>query len=283
MHGLIFMTWEKYLAERFGAPFLSTYRNRIGETTATLPLANRLYSDESLLAGVGAACELSHLPVDILLREYGRYFILNGLTGHLCSYILSNVFSGRDLLLTMRDAHARLRRTMEDLQPPLFEYTSISPNEVTLIYDSPRQLCTVLLGAIEGAAQRYNETAQIEELSCMKQGAAVCQLRVYFSPPKEDPTRYATSRSPEQREERMKLLKLLWRILPEAGTIDGFSLEKIQEILMQHHQVHRSQLRPAALLEALQQLQFAGYAMSTSAQANDDLINRRYWRIHRHM
>ena len=58
----------------------------------------------------------------MLLREYSRYFIINGLTGHLCSYILSNVHTGRDLLLTMRDAHAHLSRTLEGLQPPLFEY-----------------------------------------------------------------------------------------------------------------------------------------------------------------
>src|ERR1051325_10215939 len=106
MYGLIFMTWEKYLAERFGSSFLTTYRETIGEQVTDLPLANRLYEDAALLAGVGAANQLSHLPVDTLLREYGRYFILNGLTSHLCSYVLSQVHNGRELLLTMRDVNA---------------------------------------------------------------------------------------------------------------------------------------------------------------------------------
>jgi predicted hydrocarbon binding protein len=282
MHGLIFMTWDKYLAERFGSSFLSTYREQIGETPATFPLANRTYSDEALLAGVGAAHALSQLPVETLLREYGRYFISNGLTGHLCSYILSNVFSSRDLLLTMRDAHARLRRTGDELQPPLFEYTSIATNEVTLIYDSPRQLCSVLLGAIEGAAQRYGETVQIEELSCMKHGNAICQLQAHFSPPQSDPARYTNPNPPKQREERARLLKQLWNLLPEAGTIDGFTLTKIQEMLKKLH-APDFQLRPAVLFEALQQLQFSGYVMSTSTRENDNLMNRRYWRVHRHM
>jgi len=87
LHSLIFMTWEKYLAERFGRPFLSTYGDAIGETQANLPLANRLYDDATLVAGVSAASELTRLSVDTLLREYGRYFILNGLTGHLCAYL----------------------------------------------------------------------------------------------------------------------------------------------------------------------------------------------------
>jgi hypothetical protein len=283
MHGLIFVTWEKYLAERFGPYFLQTYRNQIGESISTLPLANRLYDDATLLAGVAAASQLAHFPVETLLREYGRYFIFNGLTGHLCSYILSNVSNGRDLLLTMRDAHARLRRTHDGMQPPLFEYLSAAPHEVVLRYDSPRQLCTVLLGAIEGAAQRYGETVQIEEQSCMKQGAAICQIKASFSSPPTDPTRYTAPKSPQQREERMRLLMQIWKILPEAGTIDGFTMKGLQERLKRSRQVEDAHLRPALLLEALQQLHFAGYVMSTAGQENDDLMRRRYWRVHRHM
>ena len=283
MHGLIFMTWEKYLAERFGPSFLQSYRKSIGEPISALPLANRLYDDAALLAGVGAAHDLSRFPVETLLREYGRYFILNGLTGHLCSYILSNVSSGRDLLLTMRDAHARLRRTLDGMQPPLFEYLSAAPHEVTLLYDSPRQLCTVLFGAIEGAALRYGETVQIEELSCMKKGAASCKIKASFFPPRTDPTRYTSPPNPVRREERLTLLKQVWAVLPEAGTVDGFTLGSLQERLKRYSQVPTSQLRPALLLEALQQLQFAGYAISTATVANDDFMHRRYWRIHQHL
>src|SRR5437867_1248555 len=98
MHGLIFVTWEKYLTERFGQVMLSTYRNAIGETTASAPLATRLYDDATLLAGVGVASQLTGCPAEALLREYGRYFIINGLTSHLCTYVLSQISSGRALL-----------------------------------------------------------------------------------------------------------------------------------------------------------------------------------------
>src|SRR5947199_2898112 len=105
MHGLIFVTWEKYLSERFGSSLLNEYRKAIGEAPATAPLASRVYDDQTLLAGVGAACTLTRLPAETLLREYGRYFIVNGLTSHLCAYLLSQVHTGYDLLLTMRTAH----------------------------------------------------------------------------------------------------------------------------------------------------------------------------------
>src|SRR5713226_3407266 len=211
------------------------------------------------LTGVGAASNLSHLPPVILLREYGRYFIINWLTGHLCMYILTSVDSGRDLLLAMRDAHARLRRTN----------------------DSPRQLCAVLLGAIEGAAERYGETVQLQELSCMKKGATVCQIKASFSPPEADPLRYTRPNRAVEPGRHMMLLRQIWTTLPEAGTINGLTLGELQERLKLYKRVSEHQLRPAVLLEALQQLQFAGYIMCTAATTGDDFIHRRYWRVHR--
>lgn len=284
MHGLIFVTWEKYLSERFGTLFLQTYRETIGETLSNLPVANRLYDDTILLAGVGAASKQADLPVDTLLREYGRYFIINGLTGHLCSYILSNVHNSRDLLLTMRDAHARLRRTMHGMVPPLFEYGKPSaPNEVVILYDSERKLCSVLKGAVEGAAQRYGETAQVHEQTCMKRGDAVCQIVARFSPPTSDPERYRDPARQSQRAAQAVLMKEIWTILPEAGTINGFTLAEVIERLRKYRKTEESLLRPAVLVEALYQLQFAGYIISTASDPGDTLVERRYWRIHRHM
>src|SRR5258708_7376636 len=134
MHGLIFVTWEKYLSDRYGEKLLKDYRNAIGETAATSPLTSRTYSDDVLLAGVGMACELTSMPLDTLLWEYGRYFMLNGLTSHLCAYILTKVNNGRDLLLTMRKAHAQMRRMPDGLTPPLFEYRTLTASSYDLSF-----------------------------------------------------------------------------------------------------------------------------------------------------
>jgi hypothetical protein len=124
MHGLIFVTWEKYLAERFKGSVLGQYREAIGETPATSPLASRVYEDATLLAGVNAGSRITGLPADRLLREFGRYFILNGLTRHLCAYLLNQVHSGRDLLLAMHDAHEQMSRLPDGLTPPIVSVCS---------------------------------------------------------------------------------------------------------------------------------------------------------------
>ncbi len=78
------------------------------------------------------------------------------------------------------------------------------------------------------------------------------------------------------------LMKQIWIGLPEAGTVEGLTLNQLQDFLKRYHRTQADQLRPAILLEALSQLQFAGYVMSTATQVQDDFMHRRYWRVHRH-
>lgn len=278
MHGLIFTTWEKYLSERFGSSFLSVYRTSIGEKPANAPLASRVYEDAALLEGVGVASHLSRFPTDTLLREYGRYFLINGLTSHLCTYLLTQVNNGRDLLLLMRSAHAQMGRTPESLTPPLFGYEALSmdPKGLTLIYDSPRQLCSVLYGAIEGAAERYGEKVQIVERTCMKLGAAACRFEIRFFAPSSGSLLHLET--PEQiayRNARQQLAELVLAVLPDQN---GLMLIDLQRVL-RPHRISPGQLRPIALLEALHHLQHAGLIASTANQPGDDLARRRYWRV----
>jgi Haem-NO-binding len=274
MHGIIFVTWEKYLSERFRGSVLAKYRQTIGETAATAPLASRVYSDDLLLAGVGAASRLTHVPVETLLREYGRYFMTNGITRHLCAYLLSQVHSGRDLLLTMQAAHEQMSRLPDGLTPPLFRYAALpqTPNGLVLIYDSPRQLCPVLHGAIEGAAERYGEQVHIRETSCMKRGDAVCRFELRFS---------AASSAPEESSElveryllRQQFAQSLLSLLPESG---GLTLAELQEMLSLHG-FAQEWTRPARLVEALRHLHHVGLVATSANEPGDDFTHRRYWR-----
>lgn len=277
MHGLIFVTWEKYLAERFGQELLHTYRSSIQETATTAPLVSRVYDDATLLAGVAAASHLTRLPPERLLREYGRYFIVNGLTSHLCAFLLSQVQSGSDLLLTMREAHAQMRRTPDALTPPLFDYevTSFESSAFALLYRSQRHLCPVLWGAIEGAAERYGERVQIVETACMKQGAAVCRFELSFFRPSSGPLdSQETAEQVAQRQAQYRFATLVLHVLP---THAGITLAELQALL-RRRQLPEKQTGPRVLLEALRLLQHAGLVASTANQPDDNLTNRRYWR-----
>lgn len=277
MQGMMMVTWEKYLTDRFGNAFLGLYRETIGETAASVPLTSRVYDDAQLLAGVSTASQLTHVPADSLLREYGRYFLINGLTEHLCAYLLVQAHSGRELLLMMRKAHAQMKHLPDGLTPPVFGFELLphSAAGLVLIYDSHRQLCPVLYGSIEGAAERFGETAQIFESACMRHGAAECRFEVNFMrnsaplPEAQTPQQVAQARAKQQ------LADLVLTALPDT---DGLTLQNLQQ-LMQHWPIAPDRLRPSALFEALEHLQFAGLVASSANQPGDNFSQRRYWRV----
>ncbi|GHO45490.1 heme NO-binding domain-containing protein [Ktedonospora formicarum] len=276
MHGLVFVTWEKYLAERFGNRLFQTYRETIGEDSMSSPLVSKVYDDTQLLAGVGAACQLTGLPSNVILRDYGRYFILNGLTNHLCAYLLSRVHSGKELLLVMRNAHAQMRRVPEALTPPLFGYEPMTkPDQFILVYDSPRQLCPLLYGAIEGAAERFQERVTIIESSCMKRGDATCRFELSFQPTRSASAR-ETHEQARRRYEKQVLADQVLHVLPEQ---DGIELGEIQQRIQQQAlNPKQSMPRLSAIQEAINHLQFVGLAASSANQPGENVMHRRYWR-----
>ncbi len=274
MHGLIFVTWEKYLSERFKGSVLREYRDNLGKTLPTAILASRVYDDNVLLAGVAEASHVSKVPVEMLLQEFGRYFITNGLTRHLCAYILTQVHSGRELLLAMHDAHQQMSRLPDGLAPPLFQYTTRiqHPDELTLIYDSPRKICPVLVGAIEGAAERYGEQVHIVERTCMKRGDPICRFEIRFS---ASPTELLeTPEQLERQQAKQHFAQFILSLLPDSG---GVTLTELQKTLALRG-MKQERIRPALLLEALRHLHYAGLVATTANHAGDDLMHRRYWR-----
>ena len=277
MLGLIFLTWEKYISERFGEALLQQYRSNMGETTSAALVAGRYYDDALLVRGVETASQLARWPMDVMLREYGRYYITNGLTGKLCSYLLTGVHSGEELLLAMRDSHARLRNTFEGATPPAFEYgTARDPYTVVLLYRSERRLCPVLQGAIEGAALRYQQTVSIQEHTCMNRGASACQFEARFSPPASASMGTLANQEAHQQWQR-QLADLILASLPSFESGAGWTLREIGALLASKG-AHAYYQRPAVLLDAVQHLQFAGLVRTSANEQTDAMMTRRYWR-----
>jgi heme-NO-binding protein len=275
MHGLVFVTWEKYLSERFTSSILKEYRDALAGTPATVTLASRVYDDDLLLTGIATVSHITRVPLETLLREFGRYFITNGLTRHLCAYILSQVHSGRDLLLAMHDAHQQMSRLPEGLTPPLFQYSTQSQklDELTLIYDSPRKLCSVLMGAIEGAAERYGEQVHVVEQTCMKRGDFVCRFDIRFFA--SSTARLVAPEQMQSQQAKQHFAQFILSLLPDHG---GVTLAELQKTLALRN-MKKEWIRPAILLEALRHLHHAGLVANTANQSGDDFMHRRYWRV----
>jgi len=278
VHGLIFVTWEKFLLERFGESVLKVHREAIGGTEASVALVSRIYDDAVLLKGVAAVTKVTGKPANILLREYGRYFLNNSLTSRLCTYLLTRVNNARDLLLMMHTAHAQMRRTADTMVPPVFTYQALSdnPNELLLTYDSHRQLCPVLCGCIEGAADRFGEKVIIVERACMQHGARACLLEVRFFGLDVSKVPVENMAMQNRHREQKYVADTILRVLPFE---DGVTLQDLEMLLRVRSSMPLHQIRPSILLSAVSHLQHAGLITSTANIPGDILPSRRYWRV----
>ena len=55
------------------------------------------------------------------------------------------------------------------------------PNRLITHYRSPNQLCSLYKNMAKGVIKYYNDEAEIEEKTCMNEGAAACEIHINWS------------------------------------------------------------------------------------------------------
>jgi hypothetical protein len=266
MQGLILVTWEKFLTDRFGDAFVALYRKAIKQAPSDTPLVSRTYTDEVLQTAIIVAVKLAKIDIQHILYEYGRYFMISPLVNHLYGYVFSRIHNTRDLILVMRKAHMHIGQHNKETSRPLFTCTPLGDktNGLTVIYESPYQLCALLHGAIVGTGEYYKERVLVTECSCMLKGDKFCRFDVIFEASNHTRPKETAIQQKQRRERQDNEFRVLMA-LPYTSA-EAPSLLELQKAL---------QLRPLALLEALNHLQFAGLISMLPAS---ELVNRRYWR-----
>ena len=90
--------------------------------------------------------------------------------------------SARPFLLTVEDLiHELVRATIPRATPPQLGVAPLGDDGVSVDYSSPRKLCTLLAGLVEGTARHYGETVESDETACMHRGDERCRFEFRFS------------------------------------------------------------------------------------------------------
>jgi len=89
--------------------------------------------------------------------------------------------TARDFLLTVETPiHDTVRVTMPDAQPPKLAVSDLGEDGLEILYTSPRRLCVLLRGLVEGTGRIYDETIHVEEPECMHRGDPACRVVLTF-------------------------------------------------------------------------------------------------------
>ena len=175
MHGTVFIELEKFVDEQLGEGAWAKLKAEAGVAAGRAYKPRFIYPDEELFALVGTGSKITGIPVPSLLEAFGEF-----IAPHLMEMYWATIDpSWRTLDViehTEENIHTVVRVDLNGALPPYLKATRTSPTEVSVVYTSPRKLCTVGRGICRGIASHYEESITIEDVRCMDRGDADCLM-----------------------------------------------------------------------------------------------------------
>ena len=137
------------------------------------------YPDKELMDLVAAASKLSDTPTPELLECIGRDAI--PLLYERFPKFFDDAPDARTFILGLNTIiHPEVRKLYARASCPHFNFVETA-DTVTLGYNSPRKLCHLAQGFIDGVARHYGEQIAMEQPTCMHDGAPMCHIRLIWS------------------------------------------------------------------------------------------------------
>ena len=139
------------------------------------------YPDQEAFALLSALSAATGEPLAVTLEELGEFIVPDLLK--MSSYWVKPDWKTLDLIAnTEKTIHEMLRNEGSQTNPPRLQCQRAGPEEVVVIYDSPRKMCALAKGIILGVSKHYGESVIITEPTCMLKGGAACRLIVNVVP-----------------------------------------------------------------------------------------------------
>ncbi|MGB6451748.1 MAG: heme NO-binding domain-containing protein [Steroidobacteraceae bacterium] len=175
MKGIVFNLLEGVIIAQHGEAAWDGVLAAIGSPGAYTSLGN--YPDDQIeRLVVASASALKMTPAEawrwfgrkampLLARRYPHFFAEHRKT-------IPFVLSVNSII------HPEVRKLYAGAHCPHFRFQHTADDALRMTYDSPRRLCALAHGFIEGAADHFGETAAVEHLNCMHRGDAECLLEI---------------------------------------------------------------------------------------------------------
>lgn len=177
MKGIVFNLLEDLVRREFGDAEWSRVLQDAEVDSAFASLDS--YPDAVLRRLVAAVAKRAQKTPGEALQWFGRH-AMPPLAKQYPQFFAAQQ-STRSFILTLNDIiHPEIRRLYPGADVPVFDFDTSTPNVLKLGYHSPRRLCALAHGFIEGAADHYGEIVDVEQTECMHRGDAKCVFCLRF-------------------------------------------------------------------------------------------------------
>lgn len=176
MKGMVFSLLSEMVEERFGYEMWDDLIEKTQPASDGIYVSSELYPDEELMAYVAAMSEVLKVSPRDLVFAFGEYMLGRFAQIHPEFFEDHNV---KSFLKTVHDViHVEVKKLHPDALLPQFDYEDPGPNQLTMLYRSPRGLCALAEGLISGSAKHFNESVSTTHNVCMHDNSDHCRLEL---------------------------------------------------------------------------------------------------------
>jgi predicted hydrocarbon binding protein len=178
MKGVIFNLLEEVVRRRHGEDTWDAFLE-VAELTGSYASLGS-YPDADLGRLVAAATTALGMSSREVLRWFGREAM--PILAERYPLFFTAHASARNFVLSVNQIiHPEVRKIYPGADVPIFDFQDAADGALLMGYHSPRKLCALAEGFVEGAATHYSETVNVEHLACMHHGHAKCLFRLSFA------------------------------------------------------------------------------------------------------
>ena len=178
MKGIVFNMLNDLVEENYGMDVWDDLIEATAPKSEGIYTSVEIYPDEELMAYVAAISEQTGAPAEDVVRLFGNYMLKRFAEIH------PEFFAGHTIKSFLQSVHDVIHVEVEKLHPdvvlPNFEYEDPADDELVMHYFSPRQLCHLAEGLIEGCSKQFGVAVHLTHDVCMHDGADHCVLGLKF-------------------------------------------------------------------------------------------------------
>lgn len=175
MKGIVFNILEEVVTASYGEAVWDDLLDAAGSNGVYTSLGS--YPDDDMTRLVKAASDATGLPPHDVVRWFGRQAMPRLAERYPAFFTAYS--STRPFVLALNTIiHPEVRKLHTGAACPHFDFQDADDGVLLIGYQSPRRLCALAHGFIEGVADHYSERAEVEHLRCMNLGDDRCLMRM---------------------------------------------------------------------------------------------------------
>ena len=180
MKGIVFNLLEEVVRREHGENVWDLLLDKAGASGSYTSLGN--YSDDEMAALVSAAAGALGQPASEVLRWFGRE-AMKELAAKYPVFFAPHTSSRSFVLSVNKIIHPEVRKLYTGATCPFFQFREGDDGLLSMTYRSPRKLCYLAEGFVEGAAAHYGDCVDFQHAMCLHRGDDRCVFEIRWSKP----------------------------------------------------------------------------------------------------